>query len=268
MRQAGLSGRAASRWSPWSRQVATYAAKLIASDAELLQQMKLMALLHPRFGYRRIATMLNTSVKRVRRLWHQHGFKLGAGRSKRRRSRGDAGERPHRAEHADHVWTYDIIEDRLADGSVFRMLCVPDEFTRECLAIYVARTIRAADVTRTLQSIMDQHGRKPECIRSDHGGQFAADAVMAWLSERRVDSAFIDPGCPWQNGFVESFHGKFRDECLNREWFKSINEAAVVIEQWRQFYNAKRPHSSLRYMTPLAFAATCAATSASEAMRA
>lgn len=261
MRQAGLSERAASRWSPWSRRVALYEAKLIESDAELLAQMKLMSLLHPRFGYRRIAIMLNESVKCVRRLWCRHGFKLDENRPKHRRSHADKDERPHRAEHPDHVWTYDIIEDRLADSSIFRMLCVLDEFTRECLAIYVARTICAADVIRTLQSIMDKYARKPEFIRSDNGGQFAANAVMAWLGERKVGPAFIDPGCPWQNGFVESFHGKFRDECLNREWFKSMQEAAIVVEQWRQFYNAKRPHSSLNYMTPLAFAAQCAAPS-------
>lgn len=259
MMQAGLSERAASHWSPWSRRVATYTAELIASDAELLEQMKLMSLLHPRFGYRRVATMLNTSVKRVRRLWCKHGFKLGEARPKRRGPRTGKDERPHRAEHADHVWTYDIIEDRLDDGTKFRMLCVLDEFTRECLAIYVARTIRAADVIRVLQSIMDKHARKPEFVRSDNGGQFAANDVMDWLSGHVVGPAFIDPGCPWQNGFVESFHGKFRDECLNREWFKSINEAVVVIEQWRKFYNVVRPHSSLGYMTPMAFAAQCAA---------
>jgi putative transposase len=266
MRQAGLSERAASRWSPWSRRVARYDAKLIKRDAELLAQMKLMSLLYPRFGYRRMAIMLNESIKRVRRLWRRHGFNLGENRPKRRRSGTDADkdERPHRAEYPDHVWTYDILEDQLADGSTFRMLCVLDEFTRECLAIHVARTIRAADVIRVLQAIMDVHGRKPEFIRSDNGGQFAANDVMAWLSEHQVGPAFIDPGCPWQNGFVESFHGKFRDECLNREWFKSIQEAAIVIEQWRQFYNSQRPHSSLNYLTPAAFAAQHTHTSLTE----
>ncbi|MGC8988497.1 MAG: IS3 family transposase [Verrucomicrobiia bacterium] len=244
--------------------MALYAAKLIASDAELVEHMKLMSGLYPRFGYRRIAIMLNESIKRVRRLWGRHGFKLGENRPKRRRSRSNEDERPRQAEHADHVWTYDIIEDRLADGSTFRMLCVLDEFTRECLAIYVARTLRAADVIRVLQVIMDMHVRKPEFIRSDNGGQFAAHDVMAWLNEHMVGPMFVDPGCPWQNGFVESFHGKFTDECLNREWFKSIQEATIVIEQWRQFYNAKRPHSSLNYLTPAAFAAQHAHLSVAE----
>jgi transposase-like protein len=154
MMQVGLAERAAIRWSPWSTHVALYDPKPVARDAELVEQMKVMSLLYPRFGYRRIASMLHESIKRVRRLWSRHGFKLGENRPKRRRSRSNEDERPHQAEHADHVWTYDIlagtfrIEDRLADGSMFRMLCVLDEFTRECLAIDVARTIRAADIIR------------------------------------------------------------------------------------------------------------------------
>lgn len=252
---SGLSKRAASHWSPWSRRVVAYPAKKITSDAALLEQMKLMSLLHPRFGYRRIAAMLDESPKRVRRLWERHGFKLGESRTKRRQSSTDLIERPHRAEYANHVWTYDLIEDRLADGTVFRMLCVLDEFTRECLLIHVARTIRASDVAKLLQSIMDTQARKPAWIRSDNGGQFAGHAVIAWLKQHAVGPAFIDPGCPWQNGFVESFHGKFRDECLNREWFASMQEAAIVIEKWRRFYNDKRPHSALNYLPPATFAA-------------
>lgn len=155
MIEAGLSKRSIGRWSPWSRRIAGYQPKLTKRDAELLEQMNLMALLHPRFGYRRIAVMLKVSVKRVRRLWQKHGFRLGEGRPKRRLSGTNTDERPHRAEHADHVWTYDIIEDRLADGSTFRMLGVLDEYTRECLAIHVARSIRAADVIQTLACVMN-----------------------------------------------------------------------------------------------------------------
>jgi putative transposase len=151
------------------------------------------------------------------------------------------------------VWTYDIIHDRLADGSAFKMLCLLDEFTRECLAIYVARSIRATDVQRVLMEVIAMWGM-PEFIRSDNGGEFAATAIMAWLTNQKVGPAFIDPGCPWQNGFVESFHGKLRDECLNREWFASLAEAKVVIKQWRHFYNTQRPHSALDYKTPVAAA--------------
>jgi transposase InsO family protein len=249
----GLSERRACKWSGWSRQVSRYQPAKALRDAQLVEQMKHMSLLHPRFGYRRIAVMLGQSPRRVWRLWHRYGFKLGKQRVKRISKKAGSTERPHRAEHPNHVWTYDIIHDRLADGSTFKMLCLLDEFTRECLAIYVARSIRATDVQRVLTEVMGVRGM-PEFIRSDNGGEFAATAIMAWLTDNHVGPAFIDPGCPWQNGFVESFHGKLRDECLNREWFKTLQEAKVVIEQWRRFYNTQRPHSSLDYKTPVAVA--------------
>lgn len=249
----GLSERSACAWSGWSRQVSLYEPTKALSDAQLVEQMKHMALLHPCFGYRRIAVMLGESPHRVWRLWSRHGFKLGKQRTKRRAKKDRLSERPHRAEHPNHVWTYDIIHDRLADGTSFKMLCLLDEFTRECLAIYVARSIRATEVQRVLMEVMAERGM-PEFIRSDNGGEFAATAIMAWLTDNHVGPAFIDPGCPWQNGFVESFHGKLRDECLNREWFSSLAEARIVIEQWRRFYNTRRPHSSLDYKTPVATA--------------
>jgi transposase InsO family protein len=251
----GLSERAACAWSGWSRQMSLYEPAKALSDAQLVEQMKHMSLLHPRFGYRRIAVMLGESPRRVWRLWRRHGFKLGKQRKRTKRGvkKATPSERPHRAEHPDHVWTYDIIHDRLADGTSFKMLCLLDEFTRECLAIYVARSIRATDVQRVLMDVMAERGT-PEFIRSDNGGEFAATVIMAWLTDNHVGPAFIDPGCPWQNGFVESFHGKLRDECLNREWFKTLQEAKVVIEQWRRFYNTQRPHSALDYKTPVATA--------------
>ena len=245
--------RAACKWSGWSRAVSQYPPAKAISDVQLVEQVKHMALLHPRFGYRRIAVMLGESPRRVWRLWRRHGFKLGKQRTKRRGQKEARLARPHRAEHPNHVWTYDIIHDRLADGSSFKMLCLLDEFTRECLAIYVARSIRAADVQRVLMEVMAVRGM-PGFIRSDNGGEFAATAIMAWLTDNNVGPAFIDPGCPWQNGFVESFHGKLRDECLNREWFKTLQEACIVIEQWRRFYTTQRPHSSLGYKTPVAAA--------------
>lgn len=261
----GLSDRAACMWSGWSRQVSQYQPAGAISDAQLVEQMKHMSLLHPRFGYRRIAVMLKESPRRVWRLWRRHGFKLGKQRIKRRTKKEAGIERPHRAEHPNHVWTYDIptgtfrIHDRLGDGSPFKMLCLLDEFTRECLAIYVARSIRANDVQRVLMEVMTMRDvpafpTGTFRIRSDNGGEFAATAIMAWLTDNKVGPAFIDPGCPWQNGFVESFHGKLRDECLNREWFACLAEAKIVIEQWRTFYNTQRPHSSLDYRTPVAVA--------------
>jgi putative transposase len=201
----GLSDRAACMWSGWSRQVSQYQPAKALSDVQLVEQMKHTSLLHPRFGYRRIAVMLDESPRRVWRLWRRHGFKLGKQRVKRKPKKAVPSERPHRAEHPNHVWTYDILHDRLADGSAFKMLCLLDEFTRECLAIYVARSIRAADVQRVLTEVMAVRGvpRFPTGtfrIRSDNGGEFAATAIMAWLTDNHVGPAFIDPGCPWQNG--------------------------------------------------------------------
>src|SRR5690606_17305406 len=154
----------------------------------------------------------------------------------------------------NHVWTYDILHDQLANGQRFKTLSVLDEFTRECLAIHIGQSIRAREVTQVLSQVMTRRGA-PAYLRSDNGSEFTATAVMVWLRDQRVGPAFIAPGRPWQNGYIESFHSRFRDECLNREWFRSGAEAAQVIEAWRQQYNTKRPHSSLGYRTPAQAAA-------------
>ena len=141
------------------------------------------------------------------------------------------------------------MHDRLANGRAIRILVVLDEHTRECLALEVARSITSQDVILVLSRLMRFYG-KPQFIRSDQGAEFTAGAVMRWLRDQRVGPVFIAPGRPWQNGFVESFNGKLRDECLNREWFRDLREARLLLEQWRQFYNDERPHSALRYRTP------------------
>jgi transposase InsO family protein len=148
------------------------------------------------------------------------------------------------------------VHDRLADGRPFKTLSVLDEFTRECVAILVATSIRAETVITTLSKVMCRRGA-PEFLRSDNGSEFTAQAVQMWLEAHQVGPTFIPPGQPWKNGFVESFHDKFRDECLEREWFHSLEEAQVVIEKWRKHYNTQRPHSSLGYQTPAQFAAAC-----------
>ena len=153
----------------------------------------------------------------------------------------------------NHVWTYDFVHDRLAGKHTVRLLCVLDEHTRECLAIEVANSITSSDVILTLTRLMRLHG-KPEHIRSDQGGEFTATRVMKWLRDRNIGPTFIPPGKPWHNGFIESFNGKLRDECLNREWFRDLREARALIESWRQFYNHHRPHSSLGYQPPSRFA--------------
>lgn len=249
----GLSGRAACRWSGLSRQVLQYRPQLPEQDARRLSQMRAITQAHPRFGYRRVAVLSQLSFQQTWRLWKQHGFRLQSARPRRRRPAG-ADPRPHRAEHPNHVWTYDILHDRLADGRPFKTLSVLDEFTRECVAIKVGRSLRAPEVIATLSGAMCSRG-KPEFIRSDNGSQFTATTVMQWLRTRTVGPAFILPGRPWQNGYVESFHARFRDECLNREWFFSTQEAEIVIEQWRQQYNTQRPHSGLGYKTPAQVAA-------------
>lgn len=249
----GLSGRAACRWTGLSRTVSRYAAKQSKTDQARLEQMRAASQRQPRFGYRRVAILAGLSFKIAWRLWHLGHFRLEKPRL-RRRTRSGTDLRPERAERPNHVWTYDFLHDQLADGKRFKTLSVLDEFTRECLAIHVGQSIRAPEVTRVLADVMATRGA-PAFVRSDNGSEFTATAVMAWLRDQHVGPAFILPGRPWQNGFIESFHSRFRDECLNREWFQSGTEAAQVIEAWRQQYNTQRPHSSLGYRTPAQVAA-------------
>ena len=154
-----------------------------------------------------------------------------------------------RPERPNHVWAYDFVEDRTRDGRKLRMLNVVDEFTRECLTIRVGRQLKAADVIDVLSDLFILRGT-PGHVRSDNGPEFAATAVKEWISGVGAKTAFIEPGSPWENGYVESFNGKLRDELLNAEVFNSLAEAKVLIEGWRKHYNTVRPHSSLRYRPP------------------
>ena len=244
----GLSQRSAGRWSGFSRSTARYRLQQPERDTQAIMAMQPVMMQHPRFGYRRVAVLAQLSFKRAWRLWKQQGFTVQAARVRRPRSvRRD--ERLQQATTRHHVWTYDILYDRLPDGRVFKTLSILDQFTRECLAIHVAPSIRARYVLAVLQRTMQHHGR-PQFLRSDNGSEFTAIAVQQWLHDQHVGPSFITPGHPWQNGFVESFHGKFRDECLNREWFTTSHEATIVIEHWRKEYNLQRPHSALGYRTP------------------
>ena len=154
-----------------------------------------------------------------------------------------------RPTHKGHVWSYDFVQDRTRDGKAFRMLCVIDEFTRECLAISVARRLNSRDVLDTLGELFVQHGA-PEHIRSDNGPEFIATALRDWLGRIGVKTLYITPASPWENGYCESFNSKLRDELLAREIFYDLHEAKVLIEAWRQHYNTVRPHSSLGYKPP------------------
>ncbi len=251
----GFSRRAACRWAGYSRAVGRYELRRPAQDTEWLDAMRTAAIANPRYGYRRIAAITSDlGVGTSWRLWQQYGFQLGTQRTRKRRKSDSQPDRPHQAEYPNHVWTYDILFDRLADGRPFKTLSILDEFTRECPAILVATSIRANDVISLLTAVIAAHGT-PEFIRSDNGSEFTALNVQTWLENNNIGPAFIPPGQPWKNGFIESFHDKFRDECLQREWFQSLLEAQAVIETWRVHYNTQRPHSSLGYKTPAAFAA-------------
>jgi transposase InsO family protein len=245
----GLSARAVCRHMGWSRRVANYTLRQPQKDAEVAQCIVEASQRFPRFGYRRMAAWLQMGETRTRRLWRQLELQLPKRRPRRRRCGSDI--RLPGAITPNSVWSYDFIHDRLASGTALKILCVLDEHTRECLAIEVGRWMRSQDVILTLSRLMKLHG-KPQFIRSDNGAEFTAKAVMKWLRDQNVGPAYIAPGRPWQNGFVESFHGKLSDECLNREWFRDVREARVLIERWRQFYNHQRPHSAQDYRTPAA----------------
>ena len=251
----GLSQRAACRWSGVSRAVRRYQLRRPAQDAECLKKMRTTARANPRYGYRRVAVVSGVGTGCAWRLWKQYGFKIEAQRTRKPRKKDKpTTPMPQQAEYPNHVWTYDILFDRLADGRLFKTLSVLDEFTRECLGILVATSILAEDVIAFLAGILQQRNA-PVFLRSDNGSEFTADTVRAWLADQKVGPAFIPPGQPWKNGFIESFHDKFRDECLQREWFSSLLDAQVVIADWRLHYNTQRPYSSLGYKTPAAFAA-------------
>ena len=247
MKGKGLSERAACRYVGVSRRITSYRLRQPEKDRALHGKLLEVSGRYPRFGYRRVAVMASENEGRVWRLWKVMGLSLPKRRPRKRRSGSDI--RIPGATHPNSVWTYDFVHDRLANGAPIKLLCILDEHTRECLAIDVAKSIRNQDVILTLSRLMKLYG-KPRYIRSDNGAEFTATAVMKWLRDQNVGPAYIKPGSPWQNGFVESFNGKLRDECLNREWFATRREAKVLTEKWRQFYNTERPHSALGNRTP------------------
>lgn len=211
---------------------------------------------HPRFGYRRVTALLRregheVNAKRVQRVRRKEGLQVSRKQRKLRRLGLSTAER-QRATAANHVWSWDFVEDQTENGTRFRVLTLIDEHTRECLTTHVAWSIPAVEVIRVVESAMARYG-VPMHLRSDNGPEFIAYAIQDWLQEKNVKTIYITPGSPWENAYIESFHDKLRDECLEREIFGSLMEAQVVIEQWRLYYNAERPHSSLGYQTPSEF---------------
>ena len=254
-RGRGLSVRRAFALLSVARSMLGYESRLAAKDAPVVRAMRQLSDRYPRFGYRRIHVMLareghTMSVDRACRIWRQHGLQVPRKRPRRRVA--VSRPRPLPASGANQVWAYDFVFDACANGQQLKCLTLIDEFTRECLAIDVAGSIRSARVIEVLAKVISTHG-SPRYLRSDSGPEFLSRAILRWLNEANIDTAVIDPGKPWQNGSNESFNGKFRDECLAMEWFRNRIEAKVVIETWRHHYNTVRPHSSLNYQTPMAF---------------
>jgi putative transposase len=224
-------------------------------EAHLTADIVELATTYGRYGYRRITALLRqagwvVNRKRVERIWRREGLKVPSKQPKRGRLWLTDGSCIRlRPERANHVWAYDFVEDRTHDRRKFRMLCVVDEFTREALAIKVDRKLNSADVIETLADLMLERG-VPAHIRSDNGPEFVAKAVREWIGAVGARTAYIEPGSPWENGYVESFNSKLRDELLNGEVFYSLNEARIMIEAWRRHFNAIRPHSSLGWRPP------------------
>lgn len=188
--------------------------------------------------------------ERCTRLWA--AAQLQVPQKRRRRRVAASRPRPHAPEARNSVWCYDFVFDACANGQQLKCLTIVDEYTRECLAIDVAGSIRSTRVIEVLSKLISIHGA-PRYVRSDNGPEFVSTALLKWVVSEQIESALIDPGKPWQNGTNESFNGKFRDECLAMEWFRNRIEAKIVIDDWRRHYNEVRPHSSLNYDTPLAF---------------
>ena len=232
-----------------------YCPRVRADESRVVQAIVLLASFYGRYGYRRVTGLLRLAGwrinhKRVERIWRREGLKVPRKQPKRGRLwQNDGSCIRLRPEHKDHVWAYDFVADRTHNGKKIRMLTIVDEYTRECLAIRVDRRLNSEDVLDQLPALFVYRG-VPAYLRSDNGPEFVAKAVREWLARVGVQTLFIEPGSPWENGYVESFNGKLRDELLNGEIFYTLKEAQVLIEWWREHYNEIRPHSALGYRPP------------------
>jgi len=235
--------------------VQRYATSSRDDEDALTAEIIHLASQYGRYGYRRITGLLrldgwHVNHKRVERIWRREGLKVPKKQPKRGRLwLNDGSCVRRRPECRNHVWAYDFVQDRTHDGKTFRILTVINEYTRECLALKVARKLKSVDVLETLADLFILKGI-PDYIRSDNGPEFTAVMLREWLPKTGVKTLFIEPGSPWENGYNESFNGKFRDELLNGEIFYTLKEAKVLIEQWRKTYNTIRLHSSLGYRPP------------------
>ncbi len=255
VRKRGISLRRSCALLQVARSTVGYESALARRDEPVIAAMRELAAQYPRYGYRRIQVFLARrglamSADRAYRIWKKAGLQVPRRRPRRRVATGRP--RPLPATGANQVWAYDFVFDACANGQQLKCLTVIDEFTRECLAIDVAGSIRSGRVIEVLSKLVSVRGA-PKFLRSDNGPEFVSRAVLQWLNDAGIDTAPIDPGKPWQNGANESFNGKFRDECLGMQWFKNRIDAKVAIDDWRKMYNGVRPHSSLKNLTPLEY---------------
>ena len=253
----GLSQRRSCTLMRVARSTLGYRSAKEVRDGPVLARMAVLSAQYPRYGYRRIRIFLGRdgypmSPGRAHRLWRRAKLQVPRKRPRKRVATGRP--RPNAPTGANQVWSYDFVFDWCASGQQLKCLTVTDEWTKEGLAIEVDGRIRSSRVIEVLSRLVSERGT-PIYLRSDNGPEFVSRALLKWIVDQGIETALIDPGKPWQNGATESFNGKFRDECLSLEWFRSRAEAKIVIEAWRNHYNEVRPHSSLGYLTPAEFVA-------------
>ena len=259
-----MSERRACEVADQPRSSQRYKCKPRNDEAALAKRMRQLVCQRPRFGYRRIGALLraeawHASDTRVWRLWRREGLKVPRKKRKRRSLGMSANScQTRKAEHQDHVWCWDFVFDRTTSGSMLKWLSIVDEYTRECLALKVDRSITSEDVIDTLAELFAMRG-VPKCIRSDNGPEFVAQAIQRWTKQLGIETLYIAPGSPWENGYAESFHSRLCDEFLGLEEFENLPAARKLTGAWKEDYNHHRPHSSLGYVTPVEFAARCAA---------
>ncbi len=260
----GVSERWACRVVGQHRSTERYEPKQAGDDHALRGELREFSRERPRWGYRRAHHHLrelgwDVNRKRVQRIWREEGLRVPVRKRKHRRLGSTVPAERLRAEHPNHVWAFDFQFDQTADGRALKLLNIVDEFTRESLVMLVERSIDAETVVQALERLCGERGA-PELLRMDNGPEMTAHALGDWCTLSGTGAAFIEPGSPWQNPFVESFHSRVRDELLDVEEFFCLAEARVVIGDWQEDYNQRRPHSALGMRAPVAFAASCAAT--------
>ena len=257
-----VSERRACAVSGQHRSTQRYTLRTPDGEAALLTRLRKLVGENPRRGCRYMSALLReegwrVNYKRVHRLWKREGYKVPKKRHKKRAIGVDANAcDKRRATRANDVWTWDFIHDRLVDGRALKCLSVVDEYTRECIELRMERSIKGTDVLDSLSRLIGERGA-PAHIRSDNGSEFIAKEVKTWLTSLGVETMYIAPGAPWQNGFAESFHSRLRDEFLEMNYFTTMNESKELARRWKEHYNTKRLHSSLGYKTPAEFARRC-----------